>query len=129
MMRFFDKLEDKIRAFLSNYPIPYAIIGGVAIVLFWRGVWETADMLMMSHPVLGWIFFGPVQIVLSVLILMAIGLMVSAFIGHRILLSGIRREKKIEEQADVLLKKEVVTLEILREEIRALRKEIDRLKQ
>jgi hypothetical protein len=44
---FFDKFEDHIRTHLSRYPIVYTIIGGIAIVLFWRGVWHTADIL---HP-------------------------------------------------------------------------------
>jgi hypothetical protein len=43
IVRYFDKLEDRIRGRLSRYPIIYSIIGGTAIVLFWRGVWVTAD--------------------------------------------------------------------------------------
>jgi hypothetical protein len=45
IVHFFDKLEDYVRGILSKYPIPYAFVGGVSIVLFWRGVWHTADML------------------------------------------------------------------------------------
>ena len=43
IVRFFDKLEDKIRGRLSHHPIFYALVGGIGVVLFWRGVWHTAD--------------------------------------------------------------------------------------
>jgi hypothetical protein len=52
---YFDKLEDRIRGRLSRYPIFYSLIGGTAIVLFWRGVWITADeisyfLLLLAFP-------------------------------------------------------------------------------
>ncbi|MFA6898160.1 MAG: hypothetical protein WC250_01990 [Candidatus Paceibacterota bacterium] len=43
LVRFFDKFEDKNRGLLSRAPIVYAIVGGAAHVLFWRGVWHVAD--------------------------------------------------------------------------------------
>src|SRR3990167_3833380 len=49
LIKFFDKLEDKTRYRLSKLPILYAIIGGIGIVLFWRGVWHTADYLMLRY--------------------------------------------------------------------------------
>lgn len=129
IVKFFDKLEDFAREHLSRYPIIYSVIGGVAVVLFWRGVWETADMLYLSgSPFLLWFFHPPVQVVASILTLMLTGLMVSVFIGDRIILSGLRREKKLEENTFVLQKEEVVTLMHLRNEIRELKKEIESLK-
>ena len=35
----FDRMEDKLRRHLASHPVIYALIGGVATVLFWRGVW------------------------------------------------------------------------------------------
>jgi hypothetical protein len=127
MTNFFDKLEDSIREHLSLHPIRYSIIGGVGVVLFWRGVWETADMLAPLHPVLSWFFYAPVQVVLSTATLLLTGLMVSTFIGDRIILSGLRHEKKMEEKTEEIVKEEAVTLAHLREEIREIKEGIAKL--
>ena len=86
---FFDRLEDKIRAAFSRNPIIYALVGGVAVVLFWRGVWMVADTI----PFLT----GPVSILISLLILLATGLFVSFFIGDNIIISGLKKEKRLDE--------------------------------
>jgi len=86
---FFDSLEDKIRAAFSRNPIIYALVGGVAVVLFWRGVWMVADTI----PFLT----GPVSILISLLILLATGLFVSFFIGDNIIISGLKKEKRLDE--------------------------------
>ena len=49
ILHFFDKLEDQIRGRLSKYPIVYAFIGGVGIVLFWRGVWGLSEEIGMTN--------------------------------------------------------------------------------
>ena len=129
-IKFFDKLEDFTREHLSHHPIPYSIVGGVVVVLFWRGVWETADILMSSGNLFLLWFFNPfVQVVVSILLLMLTGLMVSVFIGDRIILSGLRREKKIEETTKKLAEEEVVTLKHIRDEIRDLKKEVEGLRK
>lgn len=101
--RFFDRLEDKIRAGLSRRPIIYAFIGGVGMTLFWRGVWLTADLFP--------IMTGPVSIIVSMVILLITGLLVSVFIGHHIILTGIKQEKKIEERTEAEIKSEIKTEE------------------
>jgi hypothetical protein len=127
MTRFFDRLEDDVRALLSRHLLTYSLIGGVGVVLFWRGVWETSDMLMRSSVIFGWLFYPPIQVVLSTVVLMLTGLFVSVFIGDRIIISGIRHEKKLEENTEDLVKQEVVTLHHVREEIRTLRKELQEM--
>jgi hypothetical protein len=98
-LKFFDKLEDSIRGALSKYPLLYAFIGGVGIVLFWRSVWLIADSIsFFSDP-----YFS---LIVSVLILLSTGLFVSFFIGDSILLSGIKGEKKMIEKTEVEIKKE-----------------------
>jgi len=91
-IKFFDKLEDRVRGKLSRQPIVYTLIGGVAIVLFWRGVWLTADMFPFMT--------GPISILISVLTLLVTGLFVSFFISDRIILSGLKREKKLVEKTE-----------------------------
>ncbi len=94
ILDFFDKLEDKIRTRLSRHPIPYALLGGTAVVLFWRGVWLLADEIPA--------FTGPkgvlLSLAISVLIMLSTGLFVSFFISNRVLLSGILKERKLAEK-------------------------------
>lgn len=96
IVKFFDVLEDKIRAHLSRYPLIYALIGGVGVVLFWRGVWNIAD----GYPFLT----GPVSALIGVTILGLTGILVSAFIGNSIIMAGLKGEKKQEEktQSEIL---------------------------
>ncbi len=102
LIKFFDKLEDKTRIALSHRPVLYAFIGGIGIVLFWKGVWETAELF----PVL----FGPVSILVGVVILLLTGLLVSFFIGDNIILSGFNREKKLAEKTESEVHAEKATM-------------------
>ncbi len=113
---FFDKLEDHIRAVLSRHNIIYAFIGGVAIVLFWRGVWHTADMI----PFLT----GPVSILISVTVLLSTGLFVSFFIGDKIIISGIKKEKRLDEKVASEVKTELDILEDIQKQLRDIEKEL-----
>jgi hypothetical protein len=90
IIRFFDLLEDKIRARLSHYPLLYALIGGIGVILYWRGVWHFADEFVFLT--------GPVSAVIGAIILGLTGILVSAFIGNKIIIAGIRGEKKMEEK-------------------------------
>lgn len=126
IIKFFDKWEDKNRAYLSRRPILYAFVGGTGIVLFWRGVWETADMFSLS---------GPMSILISMMILLATGLFVSFFIGHHIILSGIKQEKKIEEKEESeikmeidVLQSEMIILNELKRKIEKIEKDIEIIK-
>ena len=98
VIHFFDKLEDFAREHLSRHPIPYALVGGVFHVLFWRSVWEGADIMYRAGGIWSVIFFPGVQIFLTAGVLMLTGLMVSSFIGDRIILSGLKHEKKVAEK-------------------------------
>lgn len=123
--RFLDKVEDKIRANLSRHPILYAIIGGVGIVLFWRGIWHTADLFPFMT--------GPVSIVVSVIILLGTGLFVSFFIGDRIFLSGLKREKKLFEKTEKEIEGEHGVLNSvlneIKEKIDKIEKDLQELKE
>jgi hypothetical protein len=90
VINFFDKLEDRVRGRLSRKPLIYALIGGIGVILFWRGIWHTADDI----PFLT----GPVSALLGLIILLATGVFVSAFIGNRLILTGLRGEKKLPDK-------------------------------
>ncbi len=121
IVKFFDHLEDKVRARLSRHPILYTIIGGVAIVLFWKGVWETAELF----PFL----YGPFAIIISVVILLMSGLFVSFFIGDRIILSGLKKEKKLVEKAESEIETEEDVLEEIQEDMTRIEKEVHELRR
>lgn len=104
--KFFDRLEDKIRGHLSHYPIVYAFIGGVGVILFWRGVWHTADMFSFMT--------GPVSTIIGVALLLLIGLFVSFFIGDSIIITGIRRDKKLAEKTETEVETEKEELDQVR---------------
>ncbi len=106
---FFDQLEDKIRISFSHYPIAYAFVGGVGVVLFWRGIWETADLFP-------W-FTGPLSIVVGFLILLLSGLLVSVFIGDSIIMSGFNREKKLAEKTESEVRSEKDTIQYVVKEL------------
>jgi len=124
---FFDKLEDKVRARLSRHPILYTFIGGFGIVLFWRGVWHTGDMLEAQGGALGYIFSGPGSIILSVVVLLMTGLFVSFFVGDVIILSGLKHEKKMAEKNEVELAKEEESIGRIEQDMLRLESKIEEL--
>lgn len=119
ILKFFDKLEDRIRAYLSHYPMFYAIVGGFAIVIFWRGVWELADMINLS-PL--W------SVVVSIVVMMATGVFVSFFIPDLVILSGLKKEKKIVEKTEEEIKEEENILISISKRLEKMEKDIDEIK-
>ena len=124
LFRFFDKLEDKIRSKLSHMPLLYALLGGVGVVLFWRGVWHIADELYLGSVL---------SILLGTFILLLTGVFVSAFIGNSIIISGLSGEKKLAEKtADEIeteegkIQKMQATLSRVEEKIDILEKEVEK---
>ncbi|MEK7129149.1 MAG: hypothetical protein AAB471_01755 [Patescibacteria group bacterium] len=120
IVKIFDHLEDRVRGKLSHYPITYAIIAGVSIVLFWRGVWHTADMFSFMT--------GPVSLLLSVVILLITGLFVSFFIGDDIIIAGIKREKKLAERTESEIETEKEELDDMRETMRKMERDLEEIK-
>ena len=117
--RFFDLFEDKIRGKLSHRPILYAIVGSFGIVLIWRGIWHIADEINMSS----WVSLG-----LGIAISLATGLMVSFFIGEKIIISGIRKEKRIDEKAEEDIKREGVALMEMQKELEEIKEDLEEIK-
>jgi len=124
ILQFFDKLEDKVRAVLSRSPMIYAFLGGVGVVLFWRGVWHLADDFNMTSG--GSLFWGSA-------ILLITGAFVSTFIGSRLIISGLYGEKKLTEKTkeeveteEAQLRKMQATLKKVEEKIDKVSSEIER---
>lgn len=98
IINFFDKLEDKIRAYLSKIPLAYALLGGVGVVLFWRGVWHIADDLSVNSFL---------SLVMGSTILLMTGVFVSSFVGNRLIISGLSGEKKLTEKTKEEIESEI----------------------
>ncbi|MDD5437874.1 MAG: hypothetical protein PHC70_01885 [Patescibacteria group bacterium] len=120
IISYFDKLEDRTRAALSRHPIVYALIGGTSIVLFWRGVWMVADEI----PFLT----GPISILISTVVLLIVGLFVSFFIGDTILISGLKRGKRVDEKVISKLKTELELLNMAENKLSNIEHDIKSLK-
>ncbi len=120
IIKFFDRFEDRVRHVLSHKPILYAFLGGVGIVLFWKGVWETAEYF----PILD----GIGSVVASILLLLAIGLFVSSFIGDSILITGLKSQKKITEKTEAEVSMEESGIVKMNEKINKMERDIEEIK-
>ena len=118
IVRFFDRLEDKVRGRLSHYPIVYAFLGGVGVVLFWRGVWHTADDMGMSSLA---------SLVVATILLLVTGVFVSAFIGNRLIISGLIGEKKLEEKEESEIQTEEAQIRSLQNTLKRVEEKLDHL--
>jgi mannitol-specific phosphotransferase system IIBC component len=128
IINFFDHLEDHVRGYFSRAPIGYAILGGVLVVLFWRGVWQTGDMLEAKGGILGFLFYEPVSIIWTIILMLLIGLFVSFFIGDTILISGLKQEKKLTEKTEKEVKEEEVQINRIENKISKIETEISEIK-
>lgn len=128
IVTFFDKLEDKVRIKLSHRSIVYALIGGMGTVIFWRGIWHTADILMAKGGFLGWFFYEPITIIWASSILLMTGLFVSNFIGERIIISGLKNEKKVTDKTEIEVGKEEDEIRTMRAKINQISKDIEEIK-
>ncbi|TAL49112.1 hypothetical protein EPN83_02455 [Patescibacteria group bacterium] len=120
LLRWLDRLEDRVRHHLSKRPRLYALVAGIAIVLFWRGVWQLADQFDFLTP--------GTSIVIAVLLMLLTGTFVSFFIGGRLLISGLMADKRLDEKTAEEIKQEEEDILRLRETIKELRKDISEIK-
>src|SRR3989338_3881976 len=132
IFKFFDKTEDKTRSKLSKYPVLYATVGAVGLVLLWRGGWMGAGSLsvFVNNPfVKKSFFYGGIFINPRGVILLVSGLFVSFFIGDRIILSGLKKEKKMEEKTKEELDAEMNVVNKMEEKMEKIEENIEKIKQ
>ena len=135
IIRFFDRLEDRVRARLSHRSIIYAFIGGACTILFWRGIWHTADIIMSGDvwmkDIKGFweiVFYEPITIIWTSVILLMTGLFVSNFIGERIVISGLKKEKKVTDKTEEEVQDEEAKIKKLENKLDLIIKEVTALK-
>ncbi|HCC06280.1 TPA: hypothetical protein DEP94_02925 [Candidatus Nomurabacteria bacterium] len=126
---FFDRLEDHVRASLSRHPFIYTFIGGAGVVLFWRGVWHTADLLESNGGITSIIFSSIGSIILGIIILLGTGLFVSVFIGESIIMSGIKKDKKVIDKTIEEVEEEKLNVQSTLDMVRELKEEVESLEK
>lgn len=119
IVRFFDRLEDIIRSWLSRRPILYGLIAGIGAVLFFRGIWILFDEMKVGSIT---------SIVLSLVILLISGVFVSHFVGDQLVLSGLKKEKKIIDKTEDEVRAELATLRDIKEDLKEIKEEIRDIK-
>lgn len=139
MRTIFDRLENHIRAWLSHRPKLYALIVGIGVVLFWRGVWHTADLTHMlwnhlqnnltidlvEHP---W-WDGPWSFVVGAVMLYFTGAFTSSFIGNELILSGLRGEKRLNQKEQLEIESEAHAILEIKGTLKDVTGKLDQLEE
>ncbi|MFA6515025.1 MAG: hypothetical protein WCT42_02040 [Candidatus Paceibacterota bacterium] len=108
----FDEIEDKARIELVHHPIIYAFIGSVGIVSIWRGIWHISD---------DWGISGLTSLIFGLFITILTGLFVSFFIGENIIISGLNKEKRIDEKTEKEINEESHVLIKIQKDIKDIK--------
>ena len=125
--------------FLSHRPKLYALVVGIGIVLFWRGIWHTADQFhayIRYHQDMSTIdafnspwWDGPLSLIVGCTLLYFTGAFISSFIGNELILSGLRGEKKLEEQTETEVKNEVRAISDIKDALVSIEEKINQLEK
>ncbi len=128
---------NKLTSYLSHRPKLYALVVGIGVVLFWRGVWHTADQI---HEYLsyGSIYSsidafqspwwdGPFSLVVGIIILYFSSAFVSSFIGNELILSGLRGEKRLNEKTEEEVRNEVTAIADIKDSLRVINRTLEQL--
>ena len=107
-----------VRGKLSHYPVLYALLGGIGIVLFWRGVWHTADDMNMSSIL---------SLIIGFLLLLSIGVFVAEFIGNKLIMTGLIGEKKLTSKEEGEIETEESQLKNLQSTLSRLEKKLEHI--
>ncbi|MEI7765370.1 MAG: hypothetical protein WCI93_02170 [bacterium] len=124
---FLGKIEENIKIYLSHRPRFYALIVGVGIVLFWRGVWHSTDQIhtylnifqnnLTIDGVMSPWWDGLLSFIVGTLILHFTGAFTSSFIGNELILSGLRGEKRLSQKTETEVKGEEQFISDIKKEL------------
>ena len=131
--------EQKLTAYLSHRPKLYALVVGIGIVLFWRGVWHTADQihsclsyqricLSIDASTSPW-WDGPASFLVGIVILYFTGAFISSFIGNELILSGLRGEKRLSQKTEGEVESEVSAIADIRDAVVGIEEKIKTLEK
>ncbi len=123
------RLEARIRGRFSHVPVLYAFIGGSLMILFWRGIWHTADLLELNGGFLGFAFYPVTTLFWTVALMIIIGVFIPLFIGDQIIISGLKQEKKLSEKTQKEIREEEVSIDVVNAKIERLSSQIDEIKK
>src|SRR3989344_6556544 len=122
---FFLKFEHRARKYFEKRPFSQAFLAGVGVILFWRGVWEIADIFKLN-PAL--------SIVIGIIMLVFIGLFIHTFVGNAIIIRNVEKEKEFEKKTEreigiveTEITKEEITLDYLVNRLKDIEDKIDSL--
>jgi len=130
----FSKFEQRITVYLSHRPKLYALVVGVGVVLFWRGVWHTADQvhtclsysricLSIDATTSPW-WDGPASLLVGLIILYFTGAFISSFIGNELILSGLRGEKRLTQKTEGEVEGEVSAIAEIQDALNSIEKKM-----
>ena len=120
ILKFFDILEDIVRSWLSKRPILYGLIAGIGAVLFFRGVWHIADEMNIGSIA---------SLIISAIVLLISGVFVSHFVGDQLILSGLKKEKKIIDKTGDEIRAEMATLRDIQHDLKDIKHDLEGLKE
>jgi hypothetical protein len=127
MKNIFLHIEDRARKYFEQFPFTHALLAGIGVILFWRGVWDIADINRLS-PI--------ASIIIGVLLLGGIGLFVHTFIGNAIIIKSVKKEIDIEKENKIEVKqvekdirRDEITLAHLSEKLDNLTQKIDHIEK
>lgn len=137
ILDFFDKLEDKVRKWLSMFPLLYAFIGGTGVIIFWRGIWHSMDYAMeyfttvnKSGDIGALIWWdGPLSVFIGLVILITTGIFTSSFIGNEIIISGIKGEKKMVDKTEAEVRNETESMKGIEKQIKMISNRIGKIEK
>ena len=138
IFHFFDRFGYRFRGWMSHRQIFYGLVGGIGIVLFWRGVWHTADyfsLVFMKRESgsatidMAALWDGLLSFGIGSILLLLTGLFVSSFIGNEIIISGLKGEKKVAEKTEEEVETETTLVKDLRKEMREIKDRLGRIER
>jgi hypothetical protein len=92
-------------------------------------VWHTADYLEESTEIGAVVFSDVGSMLTGIVILLMSGLFVSVFIGDSILISGLKKEKKLTEKTEEEVVEEKKDIEIIEEQISEISAKLEKIRR